>query len=248
MNRSPLRPMAPEEIWTRIDIVAETGSTNADLAAAPDAADGTVLVAEWQNAGRGRLGRVWSAPPRSGLFLSVMLRPPAHGHGGLGWLPLVTGVAVAAAIRGTGGVEAALKWPNDVLAGERKLGGILAERLDNGAVVIGMGVNVSLRDDELPVPTATSIELEGGHGDRDALLRAILRELAARYTDWASGKSARADYLRRCATLGREVRVELPAGRELTGTAVDVNSDGCLVVRTPGGTRPVSAGDVVHVR
>lgn len=243
----------PDGLWREVRVVPQTGSTNADLleAARAGAAAGLVLVAEEQTAGRGRLGRTWSAPPGAGLIFSVLLRPSDVPPTRLGWLPLLTGVAVATAVRDQTGVQASLKWPNDVLVGERKLAGILAEA-HGDAVVVGTGLNVTLSQPELPVPTATSLRLENADStDRAALLTAILTGLGHRYQAWRADPDAgglRADYLRWCATIGREVRVELPGGAVLTGTAVDVDDAGRLVVRTPAGLVPVGAGDVVHVR
>jgi len=240
-------------LWRDVTVVPQTGSTNADLLeqARAGAAEGLVLVAEEQTAGRGRLGRTWSAPPRAALTFSVLLRPAGVPPSQLGWLPLLTGVAVAAAVRGQAGVPASLKWPNDVLVGERKLAGILAEA-HGDAVVVGVGLNVTLSQDELPVPTATSLFIEDAKSaDRAELLAAILTGLARRYQDWRAGPDdagLRQDYLRWCATIGREVRVELPGGAVLTGTAEDVDDAGRLVVRAPGNLVAVGAGDVVHVR
>ena len=253
--------------WREVRVVDETGSTNADLAArARDGApEGTVLVTELQTAGRGRQGRTWTAPARSGLALSMLLRP-AVPVPLLGWAPLLTGVAVAAAIRRmttwsqTGdrflgdaadvAVDARLKWPNDVLVGDRKLAGILAEKVGD-AVVVGVGLNVSLREEELPVPSATSLAIEGAPlSDRAPLLRAILREFATWYREWTAldgdpeTSGLRTAYRDLCTTLGREVRVEMPGDERLAGTATDVDGAGRLVV----GDGAVSAGDVVHVR
>ena len=245
--------MADDGLWRDVTVVPQTGSTNADLLeqARAGAAEGLVLVAEEQTAGRGRLGRSWSAPPGAGLIFSVLLRPAGVPAGRLGWLPLLTGVAVAAAVRETTLVPASLKWPNDVLVGERKLAGILAEA-HGDAVVVGVGLNVTLSRAELPVPAATSLLLEDAAStDRTALLAAILAGLARRYRAWRTdpaGAQLRADYLRWCATIGREVRAELPGGAVLTGTATDVDDAGRLVLRTPAGLVPVGAGDVVHVR
>ncbi len=242
-------------LWRDLQVVAQTGSSNADLLdqARAGATEGLVLVAEEQTAGRGRLGRTWSAPPQAALTFSVLLRPAGVPPARLGWLPLLTGVAVASAVRDQAAVPASLKWPNDVLAGERKLAGILAEA-HGDAVVVGVGLNVTLRQDELPVPAATSLRLEDAAStDRTALLAAILTELARRYQAWRAGPDPdrtelRADYLRWCATIGREIRVELPGGAVLTGTAADVDHAGRLVVRTPETLVPVGAGDVLHVR
>ncbi|MFW6694739.1 biotin--[acetyl-CoA-carboxylase] ligase [Streptomyces sp. MAR4 CNX-425] len=251
-------------LWTSLDVVEATGSTNADLAARAreGAAEGAVLVAEEQTAGRGRLDRPWSAPPRSGIFLSVLLRPETVPVGRWGWLPLLAGVAVATALPRAAGVDTALKWPNDVLVTvdgeERKAGGILVERVDAtaDAVVLGIGVNVTLRADELPVPQAGSLALAGAKvTDRDPLLRALLRSLERWYTGWrgAAGDPAGArlqeTYAAGCATLGRQVRAELPGGASVTGEAVAVDGDGRLVLATAAGLQePVAAGDVVHLR
>ncbi|GHC70522.1 biotin--[acetyl-CoA-carboxylase] ligase [Streptomyces cinnamoneus] len=256
LRRGLLRPGA---LWTSVDVVQRTGSTNSDLVAS-GGAEGAVLVAEEQSAGRGRLDRTWSAPPRSGLFFSVRLTPgPGVPVGRWGWLPLLAGVATATALSRAAGVDTALKWPNDLLVTvdgqERKAGGILAERAGD-SVVVGIGLNVSLRADELPVPGAGSLALAGaGVLDRDPLLRAVLRSLEEWYGEWraAGGDPAacrlQEAYTAGCATLGRTVRAELPGGRELVGEAVAVDGDGRLVLATADGVQePVGAGDIVHLR
>ena len=251
-------------LWTSLDVVPATGSTNTDLAArADDLPEGAVLVAEEQSAARGRLDRTWSAPARSGLFFSVLLKPADVPVERWGWLPLLTGVAVAAGVSRAAGVDTALKWPNDLLVTvgdeERKAGGILAERAGSasgGGVVIGVGLNVTLRADELPVPTAGSLALAGASTtDRDPLLRAVLRSLEQWYGDWraAGGDPAGARlqeaYAAGCATLGRRVRAELPGDRSIVGEAVAVDGDGRLVLATEAGVQePVGAGDIVHLR
>ncbi|MET7936550.1 biotin--[acetyl-CoA-carboxylase] ligase [Streptomyces sp. NPDC005322] len=268
LERPPLNGAAlrrglvrPGGLWTEIEVVRATGSTNTDLVtrAAAGAPEGTVLIAEEQTSGRGRLDRTWTAPPRSGLFFSVILRPTGVPVERWGWLPLLAGVAAAGALSRTGGVDTALKWPNDLLvtvAGEeRKFGGILAER-SGDAVVIGVGLNVSLHADELPVPTAGSLALADAIStDRDPLLRAVLRSLEQWYGEWrrfegdpgASGLQEA--YAAGCATLGRRVRAELPGDRELVGEAVAIDGDGRLVLASEGGVQePVSAGDIVHLR
>ncbi|MFE3770532.1 biotin--[acetyl-CoA-carboxylase] ligase [Streptomyces sp. NPDC057579] len=268
LSRPPLNATAlrralirPDSLWSSLDVVPATGSTNTDLAeraAAGDLREGAVLVAEEQSAGRGRLDRRWSAPPRSGLFLSVYLTPtvpPARW----GWLPLLTGVATATAIARSAGVDTALKWPNDLLVtvdgDERKTGGILAERAGDG-VVVGIGLNVSLTADELPVATAGSLALAGAHHtDRDPLLRAVLRSLEDWYGAWQTTQGDPAlcrlqeAYAAGCATLGRNVRAHLPGDRSIEGEAVALDADGRLVLATPDGTRQaVDAGDIVHLR
>jgi len=249
-------------LWREVRVVAETGSTNADLLAEArsGAREGLVLVAEAQTAGRGRMGRRWVSPPRRALTFSVLLRPSVPAAL-LGWLPLLSGVAVAAALREVAGVDARLKWPNDVLAGDAKLAGILAERWGE-AVVIGIGINVYQRRDDLAVPTATSVLLAAqaapadGPDLRERLLTAVLRELARWYRAWldqphpgaADGCGLREEYLRRSGTVGAAVTVTLPGGQALTGAAVGVDPAGRLELRTSGGLVRVSAGDVVHLR
>lgn len=251
-------------LWTSLDVVPATGSTNTDLAArADDLPEGAVLVAEEQSAARGRLDRKWSAPARSGLFFSVLLKPAEVPVERWGWLPLLTGVAVATGLSRAAGVDTALKWPNDLLVTvgdeERKAGGILAERAGaaaGGGVVIGVGLNVTLRAEELPVLTAGSLALAGASStDRDPLLRAVLRSLEQWYGDWrAAGGDPAASRLQEtyaagCATLGRRVRAELPGDRSIVGEAVAVDGDGRLVLATGEGVRQsVGAGDIVHLR
>jgi BirA family biotin operon repressor/biotin-[acetyl-CoA-carboxylase] ligase len=155
-------------LWREVRVVEETGSTNADLLAEArsGAAEGLVLVAEAQTAGRGRMGRRWISPPRRALTFSVLLRP-AVPAGLLGWVPLLAGVAVASALEQTAGVDARLKWPNDVLADGAKIAGILAERWGS-AIVVGTGINVLQQRGELPVPTATSLLMARGMGPTEA--------------------------------------------------------------------------------
>jgi BirA family biotin operon repressor/biotin-[acetyl-CoA-carboxylase] ligase len=253
----------PGSLWREVRAVAETGSSNADLlsAAGAGAAEGTVLVAEAQTAGRGRLGRRWASPPRAGLTFSVLLRPDGVPAARLGWLPLLAGVAAAASVRAVAAVDATLKWPNDVLVGERKLGGILAERTGS-AVVVGIGINVwQTRSDLPPDAAATSLALAAeagvaGRGLRERLLAGLLDELGRWYGSWrdqaspgdADACGLRQEYVRRCATLGREVTVTMPGTEPVTGTASGVDAAGRLEVRTAGGMVAVTAGDVVHVR
>ena len=166
---------SPPGLWREVRVVEETGSTNADLLAQArsGAGEGLVLVAEAQTSGRGRMGRRWISPPRRSLTFSVLLRP-AVPAGLLGWLPLLAGVAVASALQQTAGVDARLKWPNDVLVDGAKIAGILAERWTN-AVVIGTGINVLQHRGELPVPTATSLLVAQGAGPAGAAGPAVAR-------------------------------------------------------------------------
>ncbi|MEU2424552.1 biotin--[acetyl-CoA-carboxylase] ligase [Streptomyces sp. NPDC007851] len=250
-------------LYCDVVIVQRTGSTNSDLVAralAGEADEGAVLVAEEQTAGRGRLDRQWTAPARSGLFFSVLLKPAEVPVARWGWLPLLTGVAVATGLARAAGVDTSLKWPNDLLVTvdgeERKAGGILAERAGADGVVVGVGINVTLRAAELPVPQAGSLALAGAVStDRETLLRAVLRSLEDWYGRWrAAGgdpgvSGLQEAYAAGCATLGRSVRAELPGDRSLTGEAVAIDGDGRLVIATKEGVQePVGAGDIVHLR
>jgi BirA family biotin operon repressor/biotin-[acetyl-CoA-carboxylase] ligase len=244
-------------LWTDVRVVAETGSTNEDLLrqARDGAPEGAVLVAEAQTSGRGRQGRSWQSQPGAALTFSLLVRPVTVPQSAMCWLPLLTGVATATAVGRVTGLQARLKWPNDVLIGDGKLAGILAEQ-SAGAVVVGIGLNVLGGLDALPVPTATSLELHGAGGtDREELLAEILVEFERRYRRWtktgpgdADACGLRAEYVRLCATLGRPVNVALPGDRSLTGTAVDVDIAGQLLVDDGNAIIPVNAGDVIHVR
>jgi BirA family transcriptional regulator, biotin operon repressor / biotin---[acetyl-CoA-carboxylase] ligase len=267
----------PGGLWQAVEVVERTGSTNADLLArALDGApEGTVLAAEEQSAGRGRRGRNWVSPPRAALTFSLLVRPAAAPPARRGWLPLLTGVAVASAVTAVTGIPTRLKWPNDVLAGPAKLGGILAEAVGD-AVVVGIGLNVSTEPGELPPPgpgalAATSLLVAGsaaqvpgsaGQGipgsaalAREPLLIAILADFERWYQAWcrAGGdperSGLRAGYIQWSGTIGRRVRAELPGGQMLSGRAAGVDSDGRLLLATSSGTMvPVAAGDVVHLR
>ena len=222
-----------------------------------------MLAAEEQRAGRGRMGRTWTSPPRAALTFSVLLKP-AVPLARRGWLPLLAGVAVATAVTQVTGVRTGLKWPNDLLTADAKLAGILAEAAGD-AVVVGIGLNVSTEPAELShllAPTrpgalpATSLRAAGATAlDRASLLLAILGELEHWYRAWqrAGGdpdrSGLRAEYIRLSATIGRTVRAELPGGQALSGPVAGVDSDGRLLVRVSSGSEvAVAAGDVVHLR
>ena len=233
-----------------LTVLPQAASTNAEAAerARAGAPEGTVIVAESQTAGRGRQGRSWESPARAGLTFSVVLRPPAIS----GWLPLLAGLSVAVALQEQAGLEAGVKWPNDVLIsgdrGERKVAGLLAEvpAGGNGALVIGIGLNVTTRAAELPDERATSLAIEGATTtDRDTLLKAVLRSLARAYASWrAEPEALKPAYRAACVSLGRQVRVELPGGESYEGPATDIDDAGRLVVAS----RSFAAGDVIHLR
>jgi BirA family biotin operon repressor/biotin-[acetyl-CoA-carboxylase] ligase len=236
--------------WS-VEVVDEAPSTNAVVAdrARSGAGEGLVLVAEHQTAGRGRLDRTWETPARSALTMSLLLTPRAPATD-WPWLPLLAGYATSTALRRLG-VTAALKWPNDVLLEDRKLAGILTERIETPsgpAVVVGIGINVGMTAAELPHEGATSLAVEGHNVDRTDLLSALLERLRTEYDAFERGELAplRAEYTGACATVGREVRVELPTGATLTGEATGIDEGGRLLVAGADGVVPVSAGDVVH--
>jgi BirA family biotin operon repressor/biotin-[acetyl-CoA-carboxylase] ligase len=242
-------------LWREVRVVAEVPSTNAVVAAEAraGAAEGLVVVAERQTAGRGRLGRTWETPTRAGLTFSMLLRPSAPPAV---WslASLFVATAVVEAVRGVAHVDATVKWPNDVLTPSGgKVAGLLAEAAD-GALVVGVGLNVSTRRDELPVATATSLAVEGARSlDRAVLLKEILRAVERRYRTWIGANGAPEavlpPYREICETIGRHVRLELPGGAAVTGTVTGVDDAGRVVVRDYAGLeRPWAAGDVVHLR
>ncbi len=248
-----------------LEWIAETGSTNADLmAAARETPADRVLIADHQRAGRGRLDRRWDAPPGASLLMSVAVTQPFPAAGA--WLVLTAlGVAAHDAVASTAGVPVGLKWPNDLVAvgtgangTDLKLGGMLAERVDpsgrSASVVAGLGVNVNWPEGFPPelASTATSVNLLGGHADRVDLVVDILLRFDALLEPTPFSATACEllldAYRRRCVTIGREVRAELSTGN-IEGTAIEVASDGALIVRDgQGGRHAVTAGDVVHLR
>ncbi|OFK70209.1 biotin--[acetyl-CoA-carboxylase] ligase [Corynebacterium sp. HMSC074A09] len=278
-----------------IDYTESTGSTNTDLMEAEKVADGTVLLANEQVSGKGRLGRQWVSPAGSQLIFSVLILPDSLDH--LGTLPLAAGLAVTDTVEG-----AVLKWPNDVQIDGKKLCGILAEAGPVGEafksapktevskaevnkaeinkaeinkaeinkaeinkaevnkaeiapkteaanppsarVVVGMGINVTLTREELPIEAATSLSLEGLDTDRTELAITVLKNLRHRITQWEQqDPQLMADYRKVCSSIGQEVRLEAPTG-DVTGTVEGVADDGRINV----GGEYYSAGDVIHLR
>jgi BirA family biotin operon repressor/biotin-[acetyl-CoA-carboxylase] ligase len=241
----------PWPVAWQVTRVSQTGSTNADLLAMAreGAPAGTVLVADHQTAGRGRLGRRWEAPVGSSLLMSMLL-PLGPAGGRPQRLTQAVALAAAHGCEDVAGVRPELKWPNDLLVGDRKLAGVLAESsLVDGriaAVVVGLGLNVNWPE-ETPAELAGVVtalnHAAGREVDRLAMLDAVLARLSA--TEWDRLDE---QYRERLGTLGRRVRVDL-GSVELIGTAIDLTAGGELVVRADGGSRhEVSAGDVVHLR
>ena len=234
----------------------ETDSTNDwALAAARDGApDRTVVVADFQHRGRGRLDRRWEAPPSSALLCTVLLRPVLD-VGDRHLCAVAVALAACAACHDVAALDVGLKWPNDLVVGDRKLGGILAEtdgRVDeDGAAVVVVGLGLNLTWPGPPDADGTSIlDATGIAVPRDVLLAAYLDALGAHEgrLRTALGRAALArEYRARLVTLGRRVSVQLHDGA-FDGTALDVTDQGHLVVSTREGSRTVAAGDVVHLR
>lgn len=256
--------VAPNGPYAALDVVDTTGSTNADLlaAAAEGAADRTVLVAGQQTAGRGRRSRTWASPAGTGVYLSVLVRPATVPAARLGTLGMVAGLALIHAARETAGIDASLKWPNDLLVGadRTKAAGVLSEVAHEQAAVVGVGINVTA----LPagaepgpggLPAGSFAEAGAKVTDRTEIAASFLRAFAEMEAAWrlSDGDVERSGvitgYREACGTIGQRVRVELPDGTSVVGMAVDVDVDGQLLVKLDDGTpKSVSAADVVHLR
>jgi BirA family transcriptional regulator, biotin operon repressor / biotin---[acetyl-CoA-carboxylase] ligase len=259
-----------QKLTPRLEWRTQTGSTNLDLiqlAASENLPHFTVLATANQVAGRGRAGRIWQAPQDSALAISVLLKPnlsPTDNLGSLGWLPLLAGLAMSQTVAELlPDSEVGVKWPNDVLVDQHKICGILTELTTQGgqvSVVVGAGVNITQKQEELPIATATSLAIKGaklaeGFEERlDQVLASYLEKLLSRYQAFAAaGFSAQASGLRsaviqNCVTLGRQVRAILPGDQELVGTAVDIDDSGRLILDASGVLTPVAAGEIIHLR
>ncbi|GAB4099133.1 biotin--[acetyl-CoA-carboxylase] ligase [Sinomonas halotolerans] len=277
LDRTLLGPdLASAAGLSRLEVVDEIGSTNTELArlaaVEPDGwGDLSVLVAEHQSAGRGRLQRHWESPTGTSLSVSVLLRPrsrsgrplPTQGYS---WFSPLAALALREALAEAAGLEAGVKWPNDVVIAGRKVSGILAQLAPGAhggppAVVLGTGINVGQTEDELPVPTATSVAIEAGRPvAREAVLTAYLKAFGRRYREFCAvdgdpdaplvaGRGLVGQVQDATITLGKRVRVELPGGRFLEGRATGLDPHGALLVLEDDGSRhAVAAGDVVHLR
>lgn len=258
--------LAAATVATRVEIVERTGSTNADLVAAHALDPGawpnlSVLVTDDQTDGRGRRGRVWTAPAGTALAASVVLDVADLRPVDRGWIPLLAGAALTRALGAQLGDThtVRMKWPNDVLVDGRKISGILAEVVpgEEGVIVVGAGINTAMTSEQLPVPTATSLAalgvsitphlLDSLLADYLAGLGELVGALVVEDGDAVrSGVHAEVEAL--CGTLGTDVLVHLPDGSELVGEAVRIGPQGELVVRNGAEETSVVAGDVVHVR
>lgn len=223
--------------WPTVDYVDSIGSTNTELLGRTQ---GGVIIAGEQTAGKGRLGRAWQSPPGTQLSLSALIDDPLAAD--IGLIPLATGVAVTDVVPG-----AALKWPNDVLYDDKKLAGILSEADFSGEtprVVVGIGLNVALEADQLPVEHATSLKLAGIDYDWTTLAADLLEALGTRLDQWRSGDpQLLQDYRAVCSSVSKDVRLMTPAG-DVLGRVDAVNDHGEIVVNG----QAYSAGDVTHLR
>lgn len=254
--------VASSGVAARLIVLEQVASTNDELASKmregshSDWPEFSTLVTNDQTAGRGRLGRAWIAPKGTMLAISVLLRPARAGILGVeakAWIPLIAGLAMTRALVSLG-AQTELKWPNDVMIDGRKVCGILVEAQPGDAVIVGSGINLSLTEDQLPVPTATSMLIAGAETDPDAILAGYLRELRVLYARFvhANGDAEESGLhtaiSNACSTLGREVRVQLPGGEDLIGIAKMLDATGRLVVESSGRRTAVAAGDVTHLR
>jgi len=238
------------------EYLEQTGSTNKDLLARSQGLpEFFVLATDFQTAGKGRMDRSWEASPGSSVMASILLRPQFIQSTGIGWLSLLTALAITRAISDLG-LAPKIKWPNDVLIAEKKVSGILAEASsDLSSVVIGFGINVNQSSQALPVDTATSLSIESaGAVDRDQLLAAVIENIRTLYIELSKAggdaieSGLRQAVLEMSATVGSQVSVEFPDGKKVFGLAKDIDETGRLVVSTQNETLSVSAGDVLHLR
>ena len=235
------------QYW-RVSVVEVTDSTQDDITekiVAGTATSGEVIVANYQRAGRGRLQRTFIAPESTALTFSLYLTP-ARNNSEWSFLPLLAGLAVAQSLNQLATAEKiTVKWPHDVMIGEKKTGGIIAQVSGDG-VVIGIGINVGMNESELPVETATSLQLNDFlQLNRNQLLSSILNTLEKLFLEWNTGSSFTAEYSKVSATLGKEVRAEMPDGRSLAGKATSISENGELIL---DGDLRVSVGDIIHLR
>ena len=234
--------------YWRVSVVELTGSTQNDLlqlVESNNALDGQVIATEFQSNGRGRLDRTFEAPAQSALLFSFYIKP-RNQRSEWGFIPLIAGLSLVRAITTIDtAMNVSLKWPNDLIINEKKCAGIIAQTTNEG-IVIGIGLNVSITPNELPVSTATSLAIEGSTiTDRDLLLSHLLNTFAELFEAWEEGSELLDEYASASSTIGKKVRIELPGGENLEATVARISHTGELVLDDG---RHVSAGDVIHLR
>ena len=229
-------------------MVEVTGSTQDDLfqlASSESAIPKTILASEYQTSGRGRLDRTFTAAPMSALTFSIYIEPNVE-RDEWSFLTLLAGLSVHEALASLDPqVSVGVKWPNDLLIGEEKFAGMIAQATKKG-VVLGIGINVAMTTEELPVENATSLALEGFTNlDRNEILAAIINHFEINLEMWEHDKSFLAEYRSASVTIGKDVEVTLPGGEIIRSKAVDISNAGALLLEND---REVTAGDVVHLR
>ena len=241
-------------MWGPLDYVASTGSTNADLSVEAHAggAAGHVLFAGEQTAGRGRLARTWVTPPDAAVAMSMLLAPTQPKER-WGWLSLLTGLAVADTLGALApaDIDVTLKWPNDVLVEGGKVCGILSERVESPAgarAIVGLGINLALTKEQLPVPTANSLLLAGFETSASDVVAGVLTHFERYYREWERTGTLRDEYRARCGSIGADLTISVTGSDPIPGTGHDVDHDGRLEVRTARGVEAFAVGDVVHAR
>ena len=230
--------------YWRVSLVDEIDSTQSALRASSPTA-GDVLVTEFQSAGRGRLDRTFSAAKGSALLFSFYIEP-TRTQTEWGFIPLLAGLSVAQVLNTkTHSDNFSTKWPNDILVNGKKVAGLLAEVSGTG-VIVGIGINVSMTQEELPVPTATSLYLASGENfDRNALLADLLNTFLNNFQKWESGADLRESYRALSSTLGSQIEISRPDGTSNRGSAIDIDLSGALVL---AGGEVVTVGDISHIR
>ena len=227
-----------------VDLTASTQSDLAELVNASVAKSGEVIAAEFQSNGRGRLDRTFEAPPQSALLFSFYIAPK-RAVSDWGFISFLAALAMREVITDQLAEKVNLKWPNDILIGDKKVAGLLAQQIGEG-VIVGIGLNVAMSTDELPVPTATSLLLAGSNLlDRNLILSAFLNHFENLFKEWDSGGDFLEKYRQVCSTLGRQVRVEVLGRDSIEGEAVSITAQGVLILKD--GTE-VNVGDVIHLR
>ncbi len=227
-----------------VDLTASTQSDLAELVNASVAKSGEVIAAEFQSAGRGRLDRSFEAPPESALLFSFFLKPK-RAHSDWSFISFLAAIAMHEVISKDIADNVSLKWPNDILIGKNKVAGLLAQQIGDG-LIVGIGLNVAMNGDELPVPTATSLALSGSNNlDRNTLLSDFLNRFESIFTEWESGSDFLEKYRQISSTIGRQVRVEVLGRDPIEAEAVAISTQGALIL---GDGFEVNVGDVVHLR
>ncbi len=245
LNESAINATLRGSYW-RVSVFQSLTSTQSELIGKENLQHGEVFVTEFQSSGRGRINRTFEATKSSALLFSLYLEPKRNK---MEWsaIPLLAGLSLVNALSNLDKkVETNLKWPNDLLIGERKVAGILAEARHDG-VIVGIGLNVEMFKSELPVPTATSLKLENfAELNRNVILSEILTNLALTIELWESGSNIGFEQYRQVSsTLGKEVEVHLPSGEIISSRATGITDVGEL--QLANGAR-VNVGDVIHLR